>query len=59
MDFSYFGLFSTIRVVGMLSYFDPTHWPDFRTYFQVGNQGTSDLVPSCKLWLISELDVGF
>ena len=35
--------------MGMLPYFDPTHWLDFRTDFQVGNRGTSDSDPSCKL----------
>ena len=65
MNYSYFGLFSTTRVVGlclcskglfgkfrnmgMLPYFDPTHWPDFRTDFQVGNRGTSYSGPSCIL----------
>ena len=42
------GLF---RNMGMLPYFDPTHWPDFRTDFQVGNLETSDSGSSCKLWL--------
>ena len=30
--------------------FDPTHWMDFRTDFQVGNCGTLDSSPLCKLY---------
>ena len=64
-DSSYFGLFTTIRAMGlclcrkglfaeflnlgMMLYFDPTHWPDFRIDFQVGNRENSDMGPSCKL----------
>ena len=64
-DSSYFGLFSTLRVVwlclcpkglfGRISkyrnaaYFDPTHLLDFRMDFQVGTRGNSDSSRSCKL----------
>ena len=47
------------RNMGMLPYFDHAHWPNFRTDFQVGNRGTSDLSPYINYSCIGELDVGF
>ena len=45
--------------MGMLPYFDPTHWLDFRTDFLVENQGTSDWALHVNCSRISELDVSF
>ena len=43
----------------MLLGFDPTHWPNFRTAFQVGKCWISDSSPYVNCTRISELDVDF
>ena len=47
--FSLRGCLALFRNMEILPYFDPTHWPDFRTDFWVGTRGNSDSGPSCKL----------
>ena len=45
--------------MGMLPYFDPTHWPNFRTDFLVEIEGVWTQVLHINCSYISELDVGF
>ena len=39
-------MFGCILNYGKLPYFDPTHYPDFRTCFRVGNKGNLVVCPS-------------
>ena len=43
------GMFGCILNYGKLPYFDPTHYLDFRTGFQVGNEGNLAVCPLRKL----------
>ena len=43
------GMFGCILNYGKLPYFDPIHYPDFRTGFRVGKKGNLAMCPSSKL----------
>ena len=43
------GMFGYILNYGKPPYFDPTHWPNFRTGFRVGNKGNLVVCPLGKL----------
>ena len=51
------GVFGWILNYGKLPYLDPTHYPDFRTGFRVGNKGNLACVLQVNCSHISERDV--
>ena len=50
-------MFGCILNHGKLPYFDPTHYPNFRTSFRVGTKGIWSCVFHVNCSHISELDV--